>query len=802
MKRKLFTSMLCFCLIASNVCSVSYAAPIPSAETAEVLTTDNTDDSSADAVDSSLPVESDVQSGDNDLPIETVQTEAPAPTETVQDTETPATETTAPETETETESETETETETEAPALKDGLYTEDDKIYYYENGKLFTDGYKEVVIDGQTYMYYFQKNGEAFTKGLLEMNDGKTSYYYYFQSNGQAFNGGYKSTSTYTVIDENGYLVDKSDGVKHHYYFQKNGSAFMDGTLEFTNTHGTYIFYFQKNGQGFTGGYKSTKTYSVADINGNITNKADKKTRYYYFQKNGRAFTQGLLEFTNDKGTFYFYFQKNGQGFNDGYKSTKTYFLADKKGKITDKSDGKLRHYYFQKNGQAYKKGLLTFTNTHGTYTFYFQKNGQGFTGGYKPTATYAIADKNGKITNKADDTTRYFYFQKNGRAYTKGLLEFTNDKGTFYFYFQKDGIAYTTGYLSTSTYAVADKKGKLTDKADGTKRYYYFQKNGQAYTKGLLKFKHTNGKTYHFYFQKNGQGYTKGWLTVNGKKYYFGSNGQAYTGLKTINNKRYFFNKSNAVLEWTNRKYQNPSGYYQIHDSNIKLSGGNYELNVGYEGLRVAWVIRALGLGNGIGMGGAYYSQNVKNAVIKFQKSHGLTANGITGLKTWKAMGYTESQWNKLGAYASPLAIDIYSTRSDCIEAMINRAYDYLGDDYIIGASGAPGYGVDCSGLVMQALFAAGIDMSPINPVRHASPGYEYESQNIWTSSKLKHVSYGDRERGDIIIYCNSSGTVIHSAIYLGNNKVIESWPNTVQVSSIKDSRHPYVKGVLRVFN
>ena len=51
----------------------------------------------------------------------------------------------------------------------------------------------------------------------------------------------------------------------------------------------------------------------------------------------------------------------------------------------------------------------------------------------------------------------------------------------------------------------------------------------------------------------------------------------------------------------------------------------------------------------------------------------------------------------------------------------MIGRAYDYMGDDYMIGASGAPGLGIDCSGLVMQALYAAGIDMSPINPVRHA---------------------------------------------------------------------------------
>ena len=66
----------------------------------------------------------------------------------------------------------------------------------------------------------------------------------------------------------------------------------------------------------------------------------------------------------------------------------------------------------------------------------------------------------------------------------------------------------------------------------------------------------------------------------------------------------------------------------------------------------------------------------------------------------------------------------------------------------------------------MIQALYAAGIDMSPINPVRHASPGYEYESANIWRSSKLKHVSYSERERGDIIIYCNSSGVVIHSAI------------------------------------
>lgn len=199
--------------------------------------------------------------------------------------------------------------------------------------------------------------------------------------------------------------------------------------------------------------------------------------------------------------------------------------------------------------------------------------------------------------------------------------------------------------------------------------------------------------------------------------------------------------------------------------------------------------------------MGGAEYTRRVFNAVKSFQSRHGLEATGITDLATWKALGYSEADWYSLGAYASPIRTSIYSSRSDCVEAMINRAYDYLGDDYMIGASGAPGLGIDCSGLVMQALYAAGIDMSPINPVRHASPGYEYESANIWTSSQLKHVSYGERQRGDIIIYCNSAGVVIHSAIYLGNNRVIEAWPNKVVVSSMINNQHPRVLGVVRPF-
>ena len=256
----------------------------------------------------------------------------------------------------------------------------------------------------------------------------------------------------------------------------------------------------------------------------------------------------------------------------------------------------------------------------------------------------------------------------------------------------------------------------------------------------------------------------------------------------------------SNYYTEKKYRRYQNPGQYYQIQDS-ITLSGGGYTLSYGYEGVKVMKVIQKLGLGSGIGMGGAIYGHDVENAVARFQRKNGLSETGNVDLLTWLRLGFDELQWEQWGAYVSPIRVNDESTRSDHIEAMIDTAYSYLGTPYVIGASGPVGTGVDCSGLVMQGLYAAGMDISPINPVRHAQPGYEYESRNMWASSQFMHVSYAERQRGDLIFYQNSSGVVIHVAIYLGNDQVIESWPNEVVVWPIKNGSRSNIKGVVRPF-
>lgn len=254
----------------------------------------------------------------------------------------------------------------------------------------------------------------------------------------------------------------------------------------------------------------------------------------------------------------------------------------------------------------------------------------------------------------------------------------------------------------------------------------------------------------------------------------------------------------SSVITVTTKRYYQNPSAYIQIQDA-IKLKGSSgYNLGIGHMGLRVRKVNSYFHMGN------RYfprYTAATKSKVRAFQKKRGLKATGNVNLATWKAMGFSENSWYTLGAYVSPIKVNPSSTRKDHIEAMISTAKKYLGSDYVVGASGKPKEGADCSGLVMQGLYAAGVDPYPVSCLRHSKPGYEYESRNLWANKKFKSVPYTKKQRGDLVFYRSQAGAIIHVAIYLGNGKVIESWPNKVVIWPIKNSHRNRIAGIKRVF-
>ena len=161
--------------------------------------------------------------------------------------------------------------------------------------------------------------------------------------------------------------------------------------------------------------------------------------------------------------------------------------------------------------------------------------------------------------------------------------------------------------------------------------------------------------------------------------------------------------------------------------------------------------------------------------------------------VSSWNVSVPGRGQW----AYATPSCIGVDATLNDCIEMMISRAYEYLGTPYVWDYSCAPGVGVDCAGLVMQCLYATGMDLSPYTPWDHYfTPGHDHYANDMWNDGRFMHVEFGERKRGDLICY---SG---HIAIYLGNDQIIEAYkPGIgVRISSVYSSSG--IKGALRPFS
>lgn len=245
---------------------------------------------------------------------------------------------------------------------------------------------------------------------------------------------------------------------------------------------------------------------------------------------------------------------------------------------------------------------------------------------------------------------------------------------------------------------------------------------------------------------------------------------------------------------------FQNKSGYYQVQYNQIQPSiyAPGYNLGYNYEGVKTWLVMRRLGTYAGY----ANYNWATVNAVKNFQASHGLNPTGIVDLATWLKLGFIKETWYGIDSYIAPLGAGKNASREDHINAMINQAYKYLGKPYIVGASSSPDYGVDCSGLVLQALYAGGLNPTSISSTQHAHPGNEWNSRVLWADPKLMTVPLSDIQRGDLVFYYEpGTRTIWHVALYIGNGQVIESWPPRVGISTLRDYNRSIIAGVKRPF-
>jgi len=213
---------------------------------------------------------------------------------------------------------------------------------------------------------------------------------------------------------------------------------------------------------------------------------------------------------------------------------------------------------------------------------------------------------------------------------------------------------------------------------------------------------------------------------------------------------------------------------------TSITPARGCIRLTPGDAGIKVRMVQRRLGMGARFETMDATTIARVK----RFQGRHGIRRTGVVGRRTWNAMGFREGfcfdRWQ-----AKP-ALPLRATRRQRIRTMIRFALTYRGAEYVWGGAGRPRYGVDCSGLVLQSLYRAGLDPQPISIDKHVQAGYR-TSVHLYQHDRLRHLPLARKRRGDLVFYRkDSTGDINHVAIYLGHGRLVEAKGNDVHVARL----------------
>ena len=374
--------------------------------------------------------------------------------------------------------------------------------------------------------------------------------------------------------------------------------------------------------------------------------------------------------------------------------------------------------------------------NDGGSWYYLDPSSGVMHTGMIGVDGTWYYLDSSGAMrTGWVSLADGWHYFASSGAQ----MGGWVNDGGAWYY------LDPTSGVMHTGMTGV-----------DGT--WYYMDSSGAMRT-GWQNL--SDG--WHYFASSGAQ--MVGWLRDGGEWYYLDPNtGIMRTQPLEVGGRRYEFDASGA---W--RGYEAPAGYLQPTDHITGLGDATNTLTWGMNGtkVRIAQVRLGLWHSNKLASVDAPFVAAVKN----FQQRAGLPVTGVVDKATWDAMD-TGYPWTVDQYQATPLPLT--ATRSERVEAMIGYAWNQTGSSYTWGGAGPYDQGFDCSGLVLQSLYAAGLDPQPIDVIKHAWPSYR-TSQELYAYPRFQHVPLAQRQRGDLIFY-TTSGTVTHVAIYLGDDMIVHT--------------------------
>ena len=167
---------------------------------------------------------------------------------------------------------------------------------------------------------------------------------------------------------------------------------------------------------------------------------------------------------------------------------------------------------------------------------------------------------------------------------------------------------------------------------------------------------------------------------------------------------------------------------------------------------------------------------QNPAAAIFSYNHADWYVQEVLQWASTYAAGGFTVSDTNQAGN--TGVAAAGGGGKSQCTgngvlasfvapNAIVSTAVQYaeaqLGKPYLFGGTGPAAF--DCSGLVMMAYRAAGVDIART-------------SQDQWTS--LPHVPANQVQDGDLVFFAGSDGTPTapgHVGLVVGKNLMIEAY-------------------------